>query len=229
MASGLVERLQRVGQDFAQQHLAEQQLPDEQRALHAAGRHALWLFAAFRDLKRDPPPMKETGSCTSRSDPGTSCASRSCRARRHDGRRVKRRARHRQGVVVAAPIETVWQTWTSKRRHRSFFAPDAEIDPRVGGAFHIHMDPLAEPGMKGADDMRFMALQPPTMLSFDWNAPPSLPECARAADLRHRPPRRRRRPLDARDARIIPAGASAANGTRRTPTSIAPGATCSAT
>ena len=30
--------------------------------------------------------------------------------------------------------------------------------------------------MKGADDMRFMALQRPTMLSFDWNAPPSLPE-----------------------------------------------------
>ena len=30
--------------------------------------------------------------------------------------------------------------------------------------------------MKGADDMRFMALQRPTMLSFDWNAPPSLPQ-----------------------------------------------------
>ena len=79
-------------------------------------------------------------------------------------------------VVVAAPIETVWQTWTSRDGIRSFFAPDAEIDPRVGGAFHIHMDPLAGPGMKGADDMRFMALQRPTMLSFDWNAPPSLPE-----------------------------------------------------
>ena len=79
-------------------------------------------------------------------------------------------------VVVAAPIEAVWQAWTSRDGIRSFFAPDAEIDARVGGAFHIHMDPLAEPGMKGADDMRFMALQRPTMLSFDWNAPTSLPE-----------------------------------------------------
>ena len=79
-------------------------------------------------------------------------------------------------VVVAAPIEAVWQAWTTRAGIRSFFAPDAEIDPRVGGAFHIHMDPLAEPGMKGADEMRFMALQAPTMLSFDWNAPPSLPE-----------------------------------------------------
>jgi len=79
-------------------------------------------------------------------------------------------------IVVAAPIEAVWQTWTSKAGIESFFAPEAEVDPRVGGAFHVHMDPLAAPGSKGADDMRFMALQRPTMLSFDWNAPPSLPE-----------------------------------------------------
>ena len=79
-------------------------------------------------------------------------------------------------VVVAAPIESVWEAWTTRAGIRTFFAPDAEIDARVGGAFHIHINPLAEPGAKGADDMRYMALQRPTMLSFDWNAPPSLPE-----------------------------------------------------
>jgi uncharacterized protein YndB with AHSA1/START domain len=79
-------------------------------------------------------------------------------------------------VIVAAPIEAVWQSWTTKSGIESFFAPEAEIDPRVGGAFHIHIDPLAAPGLKGADEMRYMALQKPTMLSFDWNAPPSLPE-----------------------------------------------------
>ena len=79
-------------------------------------------------------------------------------------------------VVVPAPIQSVWQDWTTKAGIESFFAPEAEIEPRVGGAFHIHIDPYGEPGMKGADDMRFMALQAPTMLSFDCNAPPSLPE-----------------------------------------------------
>jgi uncharacterized protein YndB with AHSA1/START domain len=79
-------------------------------------------------------------------------------------------------VTVGAPPAAVWQSWTSKAGIESFFAPQAEIDPRVGGAFHVHFDPLAEPGMKGADDMRFMALQPMKMLSFDWSAPPSLPE-----------------------------------------------------
>ena len=79
-------------------------------------------------------------------------------------------------VVVAAPLAAVWQSWTTKAGIEGFFSPEAEIDARVGGAFHIHMDPLAEPGMKGADEMRYLALQPKKMLSFDWNAPPSLPQ-----------------------------------------------------
>jgi uncharacterized protein YndB with AHSA1/START domain len=79
-------------------------------------------------------------------------------------------------VVVAAPVAAVWQAWTTSKGIESFFAPEAEVDARVGGAFHIHIDPLAAPGMKGADDMRFMAIQPMKMISFDWNAPPSLPE-----------------------------------------------------
>jgi uncharacterized protein YndB with AHSA1/START domain len=79
-------------------------------------------------------------------------------------------------VVVPAGVEQVWQAWTTREGITSFFAPDARIDARVGGPFEIYINPYAEPGMKGADSMRFMALQPPRMLSFDWNAPPSLPE-----------------------------------------------------
>jgi hypothetical protein len=49
------ERLQRVAQDFAQQHLADQKLPQDQRRPYTLliGMRS-WLFAAFRDLKRDP-------------------------------------------------------------------------------------------------------------------------------------------------------------------------------
>jgi uncharacterized protein YndB with AHSA1/START domain len=79
-------------------------------------------------------------------------------------------------LVIAATPDEAWDAWTTRAGITSFFAPDAKIEPKVGGAFHIYIDPLAEPGMKGADDMRFMALQPKKMLSFDWNAPPSLPE-----------------------------------------------------
>jgi uncharacterized protein YndB with AHSA1/START domain len=79
-------------------------------------------------------------------------------------------------IVVAATPQQVWNAWTTRAGITSFFAPDANIDARVDGAFEIHINPLAEPGLKGADGMRFLALQPPRMLSFTWNAPPSLPE-----------------------------------------------------
>jgi len=52
-ASSFVERLQRVGQDFAQQHLADQKLAAEQKRSYTliVGMRS-WLFAEFRDLKR---------------------------------------------------------------------------------------------------------------------------------------------------------------------------------
>ncbi len=81
-----------------------------------------------------------------------------------------------KSIDIPATLDEAWAAWTTREGIVSFFAPDAEIDARVGGAFHIHIDPGAPAGSKGADDMRFMALQPKQMLSFDWNAPPHLPE-----------------------------------------------------
>ena len=79
-------------------------------------------------------------------------------------------------IVVPAGLDAAWAAWTTRDGITSFFAPDAVVDAKVGGAFHIFINPLAEPGMKGADDMRFLAVQPKQMITFDWNAPPSLPE-----------------------------------------------------
>lgn len=79
-------------------------------------------------------------------------------------------------VVVAATLEQAWDAWTTREGIVGFFAPEARIEPRPGGLFEIQINPLAEPGQRGADDMRFLALQPRRMLSFTWNAPPSLPE-----------------------------------------------------
>ena len=55
LAASFVERLQRVGQDFAQQHLADQKLaPEQKRPYTLVVGMRSWLFAAFRDLKREP-------------------------------------------------------------------------------------------------------------------------------------------------------------------------------
>lgn len=55
LAGSFVERLQRVGQDFAQQHLADQVLPDEKKRAYTLvlGMRS-WWFAPLRELKRTP-------------------------------------------------------------------------------------------------------------------------------------------------------------------------------
>lgn len=77
-------------------------------------------------------------------------------------------------VTVKAPVAAVWQAWTTADGLTSFFAPEAEVDPRPDGAFHIFMDPYGKPGMKGADTMQVLAVEPGQLLSFTWNAPPHL-------------------------------------------------------
>ncbi len=79
-------------------------------------------------------------------------------------------------VVVKASPSEVYRVFTTADGIKSFFAPDAVVEARVDGLFEVHMNPFAEPGMKGADGMRFLALDPNKMVSFTWNAPPSLPE-----------------------------------------------------
>ncbi len=81
-----------------------------------------------------------------------------------------------ESITVKANLDEVWRAWTTTEGIKSFFAPDAKVDAKVGGPFEIYMDPMAAPGMKGADDMVFLAVQEKKMISFTWNAPPSLPE-----------------------------------------------------
>jgi uncharacterized protein YndB with AHSA1/START domain len=85
------------------------------------------------------------------------------------------RAIDKEAVIAATP-EQAWAAWTTREGIISFFAPDANVEARVGGPFEIYFNPSAAPGTKGSEGARIMALQPARMLSFDWNAPPHLPE-----------------------------------------------------
>ncbi|MFT5533041.1 MAG: primosomal protein N' [Burkholderiaceae bacterium] len=55
-----VERLQRFGQDFAQQHLTDQKVSAEHKRGYTLviGMRS-WLFAPFRELKRPEVPIKK--------------------------------------------------------------------------------------------------------------------------------------------------------------------------
>jgi uncharacterized protein YndB with AHSA1/START domain len=82
----------------------------------------------------------------------------------------------RKEALVRAPVADVWNAWTTSAGIQSFFAPEAKVEPRPEGAFRLHFNPYAPPGSKGADDMRFLALQKERLVSFTWNAPPHLPD-----------------------------------------------------
>jgi uncharacterized protein YndB with AHSA1/START domain len=79
-------------------------------------------------------------------------------------------------VVVDAPIDDVWAAWTTEEGIKSFFAPDCSIDLRVDGRYEMYFLQDEEPGRRGGEGVRFLAIQPGKMLSFTWNAPPHLPE-----------------------------------------------------
>jgi uncharacterized protein YndB with AHSA1/START domain len=79
-------------------------------------------------------------------------------------------------VVVDAPVSEVWRAWTTKEGAASFFAPDCSIELEVGGAYEMYFIPDAEPGQRGGEGCTILAIQPEKMLSFTWNAPPSLAE-----------------------------------------------------
>ncbi len=79
-------------------------------------------------------------------------------------------------TTVKANVDDVWKVWTTTEGIKSFFAPDAKVELRVDGPFEVYMNPLAEPGMRGGDGMRVIGFQEKKMLTFTWNAPPSLPE-----------------------------------------------------
>lgn len=79
-------------------------------------------------------------------------------------------------VVVDVPVATAFRSWTTSEGLQAFLAPEAVVEPKAGGAYAIHFNPYAPAGLKGADGMTVMAIQPERMVTFTWNAPPAFPE-----------------------------------------------------
>ena len=46
---------------------------------------------------------------------------------------------------------------------------------KANGDYEIYFNPQGEPGTRGAEGTKILAIQPKTMLSFTWNNPPILP------------------------------------------------------
>ncbi|WP_336359873.1 SRPBCC family protein [Haladaptatus sp. ZSTT2] len=78
-------------------------------------------------------------------------------------------------VTVPASRAAVWDAWTTDAGARSFFAPDCTIDLIEMGAYEMFFNPEGADGLRGGEGNVILAIEPERMLSFTWNAPPSLP------------------------------------------------------
>jgi uncharacterized protein YndB with AHSA1/START domain len=79
-------------------------------------------------------------------------------------------------VEVDAPISLVWETWTTPKGVKSFFAPDCRMDLKPGGQYEMLFNLDDKEGYRGGEGCVLLALEEPKMLSFTWNAPPEFPE-----------------------------------------------------
>jgi uncharacterized protein YndB with AHSA1/START domain len=75
-------------------------------------------------------------------------------------------------VLVPAPLDEVWAAWTTEKGASSFFAPACKIEPKVGGAYEIYFDLEEEPGRRGSEGAKILAIEEGRMLSFTWNQTP---------------------------------------------------------
>lgn len=78
-------------------------------------------------------------------------------------------------VTVASDPDACFAAWTSSEGLAAWWADDTRIDLRIGGHFELYMLPDAPWGQRGSEHCRVLSYLPGRMLSFSWNAPPSLP------------------------------------------------------
>ena len=92
-----------------------------------------------------------------------------------DGALASERMVHKR-VEVAAPIDQVWDAWTTDAGLRRWLVDDSHVGLRVGGPYEWYFLTDAPRGSQGSEGCQVIGFQAPTMLTFTWNAPPSLPE-----------------------------------------------------
>lgn len=77
-----------------------------------------------------------------------------------------------RNIEVPAPQHQVWLSWTTAEGVKSFFAEECKLDLRVGGAYEMYFNLEAPTGEWGGEGCVILAIEPESMFSITWNAPP---------------------------------------------------------
>ena len=73
-------------------------------------------------------------------------------------------------LKVNAHPEDVWQAWTETTKVSQWFSPEANIEPRLGGAYELFWDPTNHESMstKGCKIIKY---EQGRLLTFTWKGP----------------------------------------------------------
>ena len=85
------------------------------------------------------------------------------------------RVLHKNRTLEASKT-TVWKKWTTHAGLKTFMGADNKIELKPGGPFEIYFLMDAPKGEQGGEGNKVLSFLPNEMLSFSWNAPPSIPE-----------------------------------------------------
>ena len=68
------------------------------------------------------------------------------------------------------PIQTVWHVWITPTEMPKWLSPEANIEPKKGGAYELFWDPSNHDSMS-TKGCKITEYQPPRKLSFQWKGP----------------------------------------------------------
>jgi uncharacterized protein YndB with AHSA1/START domain len=77
-------------------------------------------------------------------------------------------------ATIKAPVAEVWRVWTTSEGAKEFFAEKANIRLAIGGPYEIQFNPKDE--RSGTKGLKILSYAPEEMISFQWNAPPEMPD-----------------------------------------------------
>lgn len=79
-------------------------------------------------------------------------------------------------MVLPCTAAEAWKMWTTADGLQSFFGAANKVEISLGGPFEIYFS-LDEPeGLRGSEKCTVLSFVENKLLSFTWNAPPSIPE-----------------------------------------------------
>jgi len=73
-------------------------------------------------------------------------------------------------VTIQAPIDLVWLAWTISDRVSQWFAPEAVVEAKVGGAYELYFIPGNREGMNTMG-CKIVSLVLQKELAFTWKGP----------------------------------------------------------